>query len=436
VISSLFRSLIIAALLLSASNAFGQTVKPKQSNQSAQDSILKRDAEAESELEKAIARAGNDRAALVRNLKDYLTRYPDAPRKAAVYRALVESCQQLKDDTCALNYSERLIAIEPDDSEMMLLAVGLLQRQGDEDGLRRASGYVTRVLDRVEKAPPEDRSSQESAEEWKSRQEQLRAVLYYLRGQVEDSQKEYDSSVKDLDASYSIEPNAAAAELLGEIYELKNQSSLAIEEYALAFVLPEEGPTGKIDRREVREKLGNVWRQVHRTDEGLGNLILATFDRLAVPPAKATPLTRNQSAKDTYDFVLRGLDGKEVPLAAYRGKTLVMSFWATWCGPCREQEPLLIKVEKIYAGNSKVDFLAVNADEDESQVPAFLALEKWDIPIAYADGLDQFLKVETLPTLLIFGPDGRIVFRTNGLDEDTFIPSLNSAIQQSLTGGD
>lgn len=434
--SPFFCALITLALFLSAPNAFGQAAKSKLPNQSAQDSLLKRDAEAESELEKAISRSGNDRAALVRNLKDYLTRYPEAPRKAAVYRALVESCQQLKDDPCALDYAERLIAIEPDDSEMMLLAVGLLQREGDEDGLRRASGYITRVLDRVEKAPPEDRSAQESVEEWKSKQDQLRTVLYYLRGQVEDSQKDYDSSLKDLDTSYSIEANAAAAELLGEIYELRNQSSLAIAEYALAFVLPEEGPTGKIDRHEVREKLGNVWRQVHGSDEGLGNLILATFDRLAAPAAKATPMTRNQTAKNTYDFILRGINGKDVPLAAYRGKTLVMSFWATWCGPCREQEPLLIKVEKIYADNSKVDFLAVNADEDESQVPAFLALEKWDIPIAYADGLDHFLKVETLPTLLIFGPDGRIVFRTNGLDVDTFIPSLNSAIQQSLTGGD
>src|ERR1700730_9919798 len=55
------------------------------------------DAEAENELEKAIANAGNDRAALVRNLKNYLQRFPDSPRRAAVYRALVESCEQLRD---------------------------------------------------------------------------------------------------------------------------------------------------------------------------------------------------------------------------------------------------------------------------------------------------------------------------------------------------
>lgn len=427
--------LFAAALFTPGPNASGQATKPKTPSQSAQDAIVKKDAEAETELEKAVSRAGNDRAALVRNLKDYLERYPDTPRKAGVYRALVESCQQLKDDACALDYAEQLIAIEPDDSEMMLLAVGLLQRRGDDEALRRASGYVTRVLDRVEKAPPEDRSAQESVTDWQKRQNELRTVLYYLRGEVEDSQKDYDAAAKDLEESYSIEPNAPSAELLGEIDELKNASTQAIEEYALAFVLPQSGATGKVDRREIRAKLGNVWRQVHGSDRGLGELILATFDRQAAPPVAASPANRNQSAKDAFDFILRDTSGKDVPMAAFRGKVVVLSFWATWCGPCRVQEPMLIRLVQAYADNSQVEFLAVNADEDESHVAEFVAQEKWAIPIAFADGLDEFLKVETLPTLLIFGRDGKIIYRANGLDVDTFIASVNSAIQQALTGG-
>ena len=90
------------------------------------DAISKKDADPETELQKAIADAGNDRSALVRNLKNYLKRFPDAPRKAAVYRALVESCQQVQDNACALQYAEQLIAVRPDDSEIMMLAVGLL----------------------------------------------------------------------------------------------------------------------------------------------------------------------------------------------------------------------------------------------------------------------------------------------------------------------
>ena len=427
---------IAAAALLSPYVAHAQSTRAKSPSQSAQDALVKKDAEAETELEKAISRSGNDRAALVRNLKDYLVHFPDAPRKAGVFRALVESCQQLKDDNCALDYAEQLIALEPDDSEMMLLAVGLLQRQGDDDGLRRAGGYVTRVLDRVEKAPPEDRSAQESVAEWKERQNRLRTVLYYLRGEVEESQKDYDNAAKDLETSYSIVPNAAAASLLGEIYELKKESTQAIGEYTLAFVLPEDGPTGKVDRGEIRHKLGNVWREVHGTDQGLGEEILSTFDRLAIPPAAASPSTRNHTAKDVFDFVLRSVNGKDLPLAPMRGKTVVMSFWATWCGPCRIQEPMLIQIAHSFADNAQVEFLAVNTDQDQSQVPLFVAQEKWDIPIAFADGLDDFLKVATLPTVIVFGRDGRILYRVNGLDESTFASSLTSAIQQSLSPAD
>src|ERR1700687_2967173 len=84
------------------------------SSKSTPDVSAKKSADAESELQKALNSAGNDRAALVRNLKDYLRRFPDAPRRPAIDRALVEACQQLRDDECALDYSEQLIALQPD----------------------------------------------------------------------------------------------------------------------------------------------------------------------------------------------------------------------------------------------------------------------------------------------------------------------------------
>ncbi len=79
-------------------------------------------------LDRAVREAGNDRAALVRKLQQYLERFPEAPRKTAVYRALVESCEQLNDSACALENAELLIANHPDDSEMMLVAVNLLDK--------------------------------------------------------------------------------------------------------------------------------------------------------------------------------------------------------------------------------------------------------------------------------------------------------------------
>src|ERR1019366_350293 len=78
------------------------------------------DADPQKELERAVNDAGADYAKVVHNLQDYLKRFPDAPRKAVVYRALVQSCQQIRDDACVLDYAEKLIAIQPDDSQTLM----------------------------------------------------------------------------------------------------------------------------------------------------------------------------------------------------------------------------------------------------------------------------------------------------------------------------
>ncbi len=65
------------------------------------------------ELQQAIANAGNDRAALVRNLEAYLVKYPDSPQRPQIYRALVEANLQLRDTARAADYAERVVALAP-----------------------------------------------------------------------------------------------------------------------------------------------------------------------------------------------------------------------------------------------------------------------------------------------------------------------------------
>ena len=394
---------------------------------------VSKDAEAEAELEKTLAASGNDSAAIVRNLKSYLARYPDSPRKPAVFRAIVEACQQVRDANCALDYAERLIALRPDDSDMMLLAANLLQQRGTPVDLTHAADYVTRVLDRTEKAIPIGREARESEADWRAGQDQLRAVLYYVRGKIEATQRDDDEAVKDLTASYHVRPNALAAEALGEIAESRRDYVAAAGEYALAFVLPEAGPAGTVDRRTVWLKLSNAWKLAHGDTSGLGDAILAAYDRGAAQGAReAKPAPRNPGAKDMFDFVLRRLDGTLLPLDSLQGKIAALSFWATWCGPCRDMEPQFNRVAKAYQGNPNVAFFAISSDEDESQVAPFLAREKWDLPVLYADGLDDFLKVETLPAVLVISPTGEIIYRVDGLPPDGIEDSLAGAIQKAL----
>jgi thiol-disulfide isomerase/thioredoxin len=388
----------------------------------------------ELELQHAIDSAGNDRVALVRNLNAYMVRFPDAPRKAGVYRALVEACQQLQDAPCAIENAEKLIAIEPQDGDIMLVVVNLLQKQGDDASLTRAVGYVTRVLDRVEKLPSAEKPDRVSLADWQQGQLRLRVAFYNLRGSIERQQKNYDAAEKDLAESFQLQPTAAAALLRGEICEARGDPAHAIPFYLQAFVLPETTSSMTVDRHGIRQSLGNVWRQVHGNDQGLGDAILAAYDASVAVPKDAAK-SPNADAKNLYDFTLPKLDGSHLALAQWKGKRIVLSFWATWCGPCQELEPRFAKVAQGYVGNDSVVFLAVNVDEDRSSVAPFLAREKWTQPIALGDGLDNFLHVDNLPTVMVIDPAGKVVYRAAGYSSGDFEDRLEKAIDQAGAGG-
>ncbi len=414
-------------LCLCGSVAHGQKSKPAPAKPATADPT------GEAALDHAFATSGNDRTELVRNLQQYLLQYPNSTRKPAVYRALVEACQQLQDDACALNYAERLIALEPDDSDMMLIAVDYLQNKGDDASLTRAGGYLTRIIDRVEKTPAEERPAGESLANWEAKQNNLKSVLYFGRGQIEYSQRRYDDASDDLQTSYSLHATALAAQLLGQIAEVKGDPRKAIVEYTLAFVVPDNGPGPKPDRRQIREQLGNAWRAVHGNEQGLGDAILAAYDNLntsaAAPPAAAT----NDNAQDPFAFVVRRLDGTPMALSLLKGKVIVLSFWATWCVPCINLEPMIHEVAEAWSGQSGVVFLEVNTDQDQSLVAPFVRRENWTIPVVYGDGIDRLLKISSLPTVVVLDPNGKLTYRVEGSIPQGFAASLSAAVQNAVS---
>ncbi len=137
------------------------------------------------ELQQAISKAGNDRAALVRNLEAFLKEYPDTRQRPQIYRALVEASMQLRDNARAAGYAERIIALSPDDISMTILTIQLLEQNGDEAALRRAANYVTHVLELVERSSSAEKSPRVSQEEWGAERKRDRMSVLTLRGRLE-----------------------------------------------------------------------------------------------------------------------------------------------------------------------------------------------------------------------------------------------------------
>ena len=389
--------------------------------------------DAEQALERAFVSAGDDRATLVTNLQKYLLEFPDSPRKADVYRALVDACQHLHNDSCVLDYAERSIAIQPDDSDMMLIAVTYLQQAGGDESLARASGYVTRVIDRVEKSLPPEHSPSESVAKWESHKQNLRGVLYFLRGQIRYHRQDYQGAAKDLDASYAIRPSVSTAELLGEIAELQGETQKALQEYTLAFVLPDAGPGREVNRGAIRKRLGNLWREVHGSDRGLGDQILAQYDRVSSGAETSPSDAANQDAGNVFAFTLRRLDGTPMALSTLSGKTIVVNFWATWCISCTQINEEFDDLARAWSGEGRVVFLMADTDDDDAAVPSFVQKQKWHAMTVYAAGLDRFLNLPTLPAAVVIGPDGRLLYRVEHPAARGFTSPISSAIQVSLS---
>src|SRR5215475_5968164 len=114
----MLRPPIAALFLLLAPAAFAQTTEqnpPSRQRKDAGKLSAPKQLSPSEELQQTIESAGNDRAALVHNLEDYLKKYPQAPERPQIFRALVEACLQLRDTPRAANYAERMVALAPED---------------------------------------------------------------------------------------------------------------------------------------------------------------------------------------------------------------------------------------------------------------------------------------------------------------------------------
>lgn len=115
---------------------------------------------------------------------------------------------------------------------------------------------------------------------------------------------------------------------------------------------------------------------------------------------------------------LKDLSGVKHSIADYRGKVVVLNFWATWCSPCREELPMLNALEKQYAAQGVV-FIEASLDDkkDQNKIPAFLSKAGVDFPVWIGAGADTIKKLDLgkiIPATLILDRDGKAVSRLLG----------------------
>ncbi len=133
------------------------------------------------------------------------------------------------------------------------------------------------------------------------------------------------------------------------------------------------------------------------------------------------------------DCCLKGLNGEKVQLRAFRGKITLLNFWASWCGPCKEEMPSIASLYEHYKERDFV-FLTISVDYESSEpVRKFIEKHRYRFPVLLdpkGKALDLF-EVNKIPATLIIDKKGKMIGRVIG-PRNWSSPEVFSLIDQLL----
>jgi cytochrome c biogenesis protein CcmG/thiol:disulfide interchange protein DsbE len=156
-------------------------------------------------------------------------------------------------------------------------------------------------------------------------------------------------------------------------------------------------------------ELGGVYLVNRRIQQASGNQLAAPDQNSPAP-----------------EFTLQNVTGETIRLADYRGKAVLINFWATWCGPCKVEMPLIQKYFQKFSSNLAV--LAVNNDEPLNDVKSYVDEMGLTFTVLLDPGekVENIYRVDAFPTSIFVSSDGVIKYRHIGvMNEDQLVQYLN-----------
>lgn len=157
-------------------------------------------------------------------------------------------------------------------------------------------------------------------------------------------------------------------------------------------------------------------------------------EKVAVDIAPAKSVSAAAASDEPAGFAWTATDGSTKQLADYKGKVVLLNFWATWCGPCNREIPDLVSLQEKYRGQLQI--ISIVDAETRDEFSAVVAAKKINYPVVIDSKQELIEKydVNAYPTTLFVGRDGKISERVLGsLNEEKFAEKLKPLLEQKLS---
>lgn len=144
----------------------------------------------------------------------------------------------------------------------------------------------------------------------------------------------------------------------------------------------------------------------------------ATIDEETRRLIEASSLRAFPERVPSVDFSLPPLEGENVALSDYRGSVVLLNFWATWCPPCREELPSMVRLQEEL-GDEPFTILAVSLREDRDTVRSFLDENGFELPVLLDESGESGMQygVRGIPTSYVVDTEGRVLAMLVGARE-------------------
>jgi thiol-disulfide isomerase/thioredoxin len=182
-------------------------------------------------------------------------------------------------------------------------------------------------------------------------------------------------------------------------------------------------PEGRPSRRStwlamgaVAVALGLIWLAPGIGDVHEGEVTVASDGTVLEYPGEPDDVKAAGKPAPLH-FTLKDMNGADVQLAKFKGKVILVNFWATWCGPCKAEIPSLVELQAQYGDDLVI--LGVSVDDPVEKMRPYAAQYKINYPLLVGNGRDDvqeaFGPLFGVPVSVIIGRDGKIAKKHSGI---------------------